>query len=96
MNTLYRVEHLYKMCHGYAHGSVIHVTYPLLQYFEISTMLYYVVKAVFIGIHIELGIDISSEDMSLINMLDRDFDILDRQYHLRTTENFERYYSMNK
>ena len=96
MNTLYRVEHLYKMCHGYAHGSVIHVTYPLLQYFEISTMLYYVVKTVFIGIHTELGIDISSEDMSLINILDRDFNILDRQYHLRTTENFEHYYSMNK
>lgn len=96
MNTLCRIEQLYKMCHGYAHGSVIHVTYPLLQYFEISTMLYYVVKAVFIGIHRALGSDISPEDLSLISILDRDFNTLNNQYHLQTTENFELYYSMNK
>lgn len=94
-NILFLIEQLYKMCHGYAHGSVAYVRYPLLQYFEISTMLYYVVKAVFVGIHTELGIDRSVEDMALISMLDRDFDILNRQYHLRTTENFERYYSVN-
>lgn len=63
----------------YMYSSDIHIVDIVLRF---SNHVYYVVKTVFIGIHTELWIDISSEDISLIN-------ILDRQYHLRTTENFE-------
>lgn len=37
-------EQLYKMCHGYTHGNISHSLYPLLHYFEISIMLYYVLS----------------------------------------------------
>lgn len=87
---------LYKMCHGYTHGSTVHVRYPLLQYFEISLMLYYVVKPIFTSIQAELEIEMSSEDKLLINMLERDIKTLDEQYRKRSTDNFELYYRSRK
>lgn len=82
------IKKLYKMCHGYAHGSVIQVKYPLLQYFEISMMIYYVVKDVFMKVSDESIID----DQNIIEMINRDFGILHEQYKIRSTNNFELYY----
>ena len=83
------------MCHGYTHGSAVHVKYPLLQYFEISEMLYYVITTVFNDIHNILNIDYISEDKQLIDIINRDFDILKEQYSKRSTENFDLYYSIH-
>lgn len=93
-NEKYQLERLYKMCHGYTHGSVSYVKYPLLQYFEISMMLYYVISDVFKTIYNELKIEMSVEDKVLLDMLNRDFKILDKQYNDKSTENFEKYYSV--
>ena len=82
------------MCHGYTHGSVSYVKYPLLQYFEISMMLYYVIIDVFNAIHNELKMEMSVEDKVLLDMLHRDFKILDKQYNNKSKENFEKYYSI--
>lgn len=90
----YQLERLYKMCHGYTHGSVSYVKYPLLQYFEISMMLYYVIIDVFNAIHNELKMEMSVEDKVLLDMLHRDFKILDKQYNNKSKENFEKYYSI--
>lgn len=87
---------LYKMCHGYTHGSTVHVRYPLLQYFELSLMIYYVVKPIFTSIQAELEIEMSSKDKLLINMLERDIKTLDEQYRKRSTDNFELYYRSRK
>lgn len=95
-NKLDHMAVLYKMCHGYTHGSTVHVRYPLLQYFEISLMLYYVVKPIFTDIHAELEIEMSSEDKLLLNMLECDFKTLDGQYRKRSTDNFELYYRSRK
>lgn len=95
-NELDRMAVLYKMCHGYTHGSTVHVRYPLLQYFEISFMLYYVVKPIFTSIQAELEIEMSSKDILLINMLERDIKTLDEQYRKRSTDNFELYYRSRK
>lgn len=94
-NILNHIEILYKMCHGYTHGSVFHVCYPLLQYFEISKMLYYVVTTIFNDIHNTLNIDYIPEDKTLIDILNRDFSILHEQYKKRSTENFDLYYDIH-
>lgn len=87
-----QLERLYKMCHGYTHGSVSYVEYPLLQYFEISMMLYYVISNIFNDINNELDIELSPEDKVLLEMLERDFNVLKQQYENRSTENFKTYY----
>ncbi len=94
-DTLQKIKQLYKMCHGYAHGSVRHVKYPLLQYFEISMMIYYVVKNSFSKICNADTIDICNNDPNIMDILDRDFKILEEQYRNRSTENFDLYYNMH-
>ena len=90
--VLNHIKSLYKMCHGYTHGSAVHVRYPLLQYFEISVMLYYVITTVFNDIYQTLNIDFEPEDKTLIENLERDFSLLQEQYKKRSTENFDLYY----
>ena len=93
-SILNHIKSLYKMCHGYTHGSTVHVRYPLLQYFEISVMLYYVITTVFNDIYYTLNIDFVPEDKILIENLERDFSILHEQYKKRSTENFDLYYGI--
>ena len=94
-SILNHIKPLYKMCHGYTHGSTVHVRYPLLQYFEISVMLYYVITTVFNDIYYTLNIDFVPEDKILIENLERDFSILHEQYKKRSTENFDLYYGIH-
>jgi hypothetical protein len=94
--ALERIERLYKMCHGYTHGSVTQARYPLLHYFEISTMLYDVVRSVYADLQTMPGSTICEEDADLLSMLDRDFALLEKQHSLQTTENFDRYYATHK
>lgn len=93
--ALENIKRLYKMCHGYTHGSVIFVKYPLLQYFEISMMLYYVVRNIFLEICNIGNIDISNDNPNIIGILDRDFKILEDQYYVRSTEKFDLYYGFS-
>lgn len=88
------IERLYKMCHGYTHGSAVHVKYPLLQYFEISIMICHVIKSIFYNIHLELKRQMLDKDRALIDMLERDFKTLYEQYEKRSTDNFELYYKI--
>lgn len=94
-NSLNDIKRLYKMCHGYTHGSAIHVKYPLLQYFEISMMLYYVVRNVFTEICNISNIDIPDNEPNIAEIVDRDFAILKEQYRIRSTENFDLYYGLS-
>lgn len=94
-DTLDDLKRLYKMCHGYTHGSATYVKYPLLQYFEVSMMLYYVLKNIFPEICKISNIDISNDDPNIMEILERDFDILKEQYCIRSTENFDLYYGLS-
>ena len=94
-SILNHIKSLYKMCHGYTHGSAVHVRYPLLQYFEISTMLYHVITTVFNDIYQTLNIDFDPDDKILIENLERDFSLLQEQYKKRSTENFDLYYGIH-
>ena len=94
-SILNHIKSLYKMCHGYTHGSTVRVRYPLLQYFEISVMLYYVIMTVFNDIYQTLNFDFDPEDKILIENLERDFSLLQEQYKKRSTENFDLYYGIH-
>lgn len=93
---LERMEYFYKACHAYTHGSVQMAVYPLLHYFEISIMLYYIIRGTFLLLCQELGIASSIDGNDVISMIDRDFNILYEQYKRRSTENFEEYYGHGK
>lgn len=94
--VLNQIAKLYKMCHGYTHGSALFVKYPLLQYFEISIMLFHIVTAVFNNIHEILNVDLLPEDKLLLDILNRDYSILSKQYSIRTGSLFDSYYNIYK
>ena len=93
ISNIHHLATLYKNCHGYTHGSSNHVKYPLLCYFELSIMLYYVMKDVFLSLHHNANLSLTETDKHLIEQLDSDFNILYSQYLIRSTENFEGHYN---
>lgn len=88
------LENFYKSCHAYTHGSIQMAKYPVLHYFEISIMLYFIIRETFLLLCNEKQIQTMIGDQDIISMLDRDFNILQDQYKLRSTESFERYYNL--
>ena len=89
------IKSLFKMCHGYTHGSICSVKYPLLQYFEISIMIYYVITSIFDDICNVSADGCATENRMLVNMLNRDFDVLLKQYKNRSTDSFNLYYTIH-
>ncbi len=94
-NELENIKCYYKMCNGYIHGSVAGAI-PLLHYFEISSMIYYVMKNIFEFIISEPRVESTNEDSVLMETLERDYSKLKEQYNDRSTENFKLYYSKMK
>ena len=93
ISELERLEFFYKSCHAYTHGSIQAAKYPVLHYFEISIMLYYIIRDTFLLICGEKGVEALVNGEDIISMIDRDFKILYGQYEIRSTDLFERYYS---
>ncbi len=89
---LEKLENFYKSCHAYTHGSIQISKYPVLHYFEISIMLYYVVRQTFLMLCREKKVEAMIESNDIISMIDRDFNVLCDQYNKRSTESFELYY----
>lgn len=86
---LKQLEGFYKSCHAYTHGSIQTAKYPVLHYFEISIMLYYVIRGTFLLMCREKGVKALIEENDVISMIDRDFEVLLEQYKIRSTEMFE-------
>lgn len=86
------LETLYKMCHGYTHGNTYFSKYPLLNYFEISTMLYYTVSHSYRILCELMKVSNAINGVNIADRLDKDFSQLALQYSKRSTENFELYY----
>ena len=80
--------------HAYTHGSIQTARYPVLHYFEISIMLYLVIRQTFLLLCKEKEVEPMIDGQDIISMIDRDFDILYDQYLNRSTENFDRYYNL--
>ena len=87
------LENFYKSCHAYTHGSIQIARYPVLHYFEISIMLYFIIRETFLLLCKEKKADTRINGQDIISMIDRDFDVLYNQYNSRSTERFERYYN---
>ena len=85
-------ESLYKMCHGYTHGNVNISKYPLLHYFEISIMLYYILSHTFKIVCEQYNESNIINDVDIIAKTENDFEQVIKQYNQRSTENFEKYY----
>ncbi|MBD5086410.1 MAG: hypothetical protein HDT32_03520 [Clostridiales bacterium] len=96
INTFDEIETLYKMCHGYTHGSVVRSKYPLLHYFEISLMLYYTIYHTYIILCDYLKVDTVINDIDILKKIAKDVAQLYTQYYARSTENFELYDKLNK
>ena len=90
---LEQLENFYQSCHAYTHGSIQTAIYPVLHYFEISIMLYHIIRGTFLLLCKEKGVDAMIGQNDIISMADRDFKELYKQYENRSTENFEKYYN---
>ncbi len=88
------LEKFYKSCHAYTHGSIQIARYPVLHYFEISIMLYFIIRKTFLLLCKEKKEETMIDGQDIISMIDRDFDILYNQYKIRSTERFDRYYNL--
>lgn len=86
------IESLYKMCHGYTHGNINISKYPLLHYFEISIMLYYVLSHTYKIICEQYNEPDKINDVDILAKLERDFEQVSTQYSQRSTEKFNAYY----
>lgn len=93
-HTLNDLRILYKVCHGYVHGSANCILYPIAQYFEISKMLFYIITNVFYDLHKIYDLEILPEDKKLLDELNRDFETLCQQHKKRSIDNFKLYYSV--
>ena len=87
------LESFYKSCHAYTHGSIQIAKYPVLHYFEISIMFYFIIRETFLLLCGEKQIEAMVDVHDIISMVDRDFNVLHNQYKIRSTERFERYYN---
>ena len=83
---------LYKMCHGYTHGSIGYSRYPLLHYFEIAMMLCGTLSHTYLMVCEALQQKEAINDINVVSELNKAYGILEQQYNKRTTENFEYYY----
>lgn len=88
------LEDFYKSCHAYTHGSIQIARYPVLHYFEISIVLYLMIRETFLLLCKEKNVEIMIDGQDIISMIDRDFDILYNQYNIRSTERFDMYYNL--
>lgn len=88
------LENFYMSCHAYTHGSIQIARYPVLHYFEISIMLYFIIRKTFLMLCKEKKVGTMIDGQDIISMADRDFDILYNQYENRSTEKFDRYYNL--
>lgn len=89
---LEQLEPFYKSCHAYTHGSIQMSKYPLLHYFEISIMLYYIIHGTFLLLCEQKCVEPVINGINIISMIERDFEIICLQYKIRSTKMFDFYY----
>lgn len=85
-------DFFYRMCNSYAHGSSFRLAYPLVQYFEISIMLFSTIVPTFKLLCNELNIDPIINDINIISKIEKDFELLYSQYEMKSTEKLREYY----
>ena len=90
------LKSLHKMCHSYTHGNVGMSKYPLLHYFELNLILGSIVPHVFRMLLEHIKCDNKINGVDVLELFNKDFENLVKQYSNKSTENFEAYYSYKK
>ncbi|MDE7405245.1 MAG: hypothetical protein K2M89_00015 [Clostridiales bacterium] len=85
-------EKLFKMCHGYAHGNIFQLRYPLMQYLEISIMLCYVLTNTYKMVCDHYDEPYTINGVEILTLIDRDWAHVRNQYDLCNVENLNAYY----
>ena len=80
------------MCNGYAHGSINNCKYPILHYFEISSILVSVTVNAYYAVCKELNESTDIEGIDIIKEINKHYAVLKDAEAKKSTENFERYY----
>lgn len=91
-NFFNNIEAYYKLCHGFTHGSVGNVRYPLNHFFNITDMVGLIIQFLFKYVCQDYG---KTEEINGINISEkylRDFEKFQEKYNQRSTENFDLYY----
>ena len=57
-------------------------------------MLYFIIRETYLLLCNEKKVESMIEGQDIISMIDRDFNILHKQYEIRSTEKFDRYYNL--
>lgn len=94
--VLIYLNDLYKISHSYTHGNIGNTAYPLLNYFEISIILYIILTHSYKMFCEDLELSANIEGIDICASLDEDISILIDQYKKRSTKNFEMYYKFHK
>lgn len=84
------------LCNGYTHGSATHSIYPLIHYFEITTILLYVTVNVYSAVCKELEQDTKINGVDVIGEIRKHHSIFNVAFGKGSTENYEQYYKNNK
>lgn len=87
---------LYKISHSYTHGNIGNTAYPLLNYFEISIILYIILTDSYKMFCKDLELSTNIEGIDICASIDKDISILINQYEKKSTENFKMYYKFHK
>lgn len=80
----------YNRCHGYTHGNMPPCKYPLNDYFELSIMLFYVIRHIYCMDNDPETTLING--VNVLKKLDSDYKALLNQYDKRCAQLYEKYY----
>lgn len=86
------LDYYHSMCNGYAHGSILNSKYPLLHYFEITSILLNVTVNAYFAACDEIGENTSIDEIDIIAEINKHYTILKEAEQKKSTENFEGYY----
>lgn len=86
------LDYYHSMCNGYAHGSILNSKYPLLHYFEITSILVNVTVNAYFAACDEIGESTLIDDLDIIAEINKHYKILKDAELKKSTENFENYY----
>lgn len=94
--VLIYLNDLYKISHSYTHGNIGNTVYPLLNYFEISIILYIILTHSYKMFCEDLELSTNIEGIDICASIDEDISILINEYKKRSSENFKMYYKFHK
>lgn len=86
------LDYYHSMCNGYAHGSILNSKYPLLHYFEITSILVNVTANAYFAACDEIGEDTKIDELDIISEINKHYKILKEAELKKSTDNFENYY----